>query len=152
MGTLKGEHTLKTCTFGCVYCPTEEDEDGEQLNPKSYLTHEPGVLRAVRNNYSTVGQVRDRLSSLLEMGHDCSKVFVRCVGGTWSVVTKSGQRTFIRDIFYALNTMMNQDGREPLSLEEEQLINETAPCRCVELCVEEQIAPGAHTMIRHSTS
>jgi len=123
---MKGEHTLKTCTFGCVYCPTEEDEDGEQINPKSYLTHEPGVLRAVRNNYSTVGQarkqntthaladalnitldghrrvglgshllpwqVRDRLSSLLEMGHDCSKVFVRCVGGTWSVVTKSGQR------------------------------------------------------------
>jgi len=97
-GTLKGAEGLRTCTFGCVYCPTEVDGNGEQVNPKSYLTHEPGVLRAVNNNYNTVDQVYDRVSSLAGMGHDVSKVFVRCVGGTWSVLTANGQRTFIRDI------------------------------------------------------
>ena len=35
-------------------------------------------------------------------------MFVRCVGGTWSVVSRNGQRTFVRDILFALNTMMNQ--------------------------------------------
>eukprot|EP00656_Telonema_subtile_P013320 TRINITY_DN16763_c0_g1_i2.p1 TRINITY_DN16763_c0_g1~~TRINITY_DN16763_c0_g1_i2.p1 ORF type:complete len:599 (-),score=192.57 TRINITY_DN16763_c0_g1_i2:21-1817(-) len=136
-GMLKGTSSLSTCTFGCVYCPTEVDEEGEQTNPKSYLTHEPGVLRAVRNGYDTAGQVYDRLGSLVEMGHDVSKVFVRCVGGTWSVVTKNGQATFIRDILYALNTMNKPRGREPLSIEEELLINETGPCRAVEICVED---------------
>eukprot|EP01049_Picozoa_sp_SAG25_P003032 SAG25_NODE_166_length_13075_cov_19.523736_1_plen_331_part_00 len=58
LGTLKGTESLKTCTFGCVYCPTEVDAEGEQANPKSYLTHESGVLRAVRNGYSTTQQVR----------------------------------------------------------------------------------------------
>ena len=30
-GMLKGSEPLKTCTFGCVYCPTEVDEAGEQV-------------------------------------------------------------------------------------------------------------------------
>jgi hypothetical protein len=86
---LKGTMSIKTCTFGCVYCPTEKTKEGQQANPKSYLTHEPGVLRAVRNGYDTASQVYDRVISLRDMGHNCSKVFVRCVGGTWSVVTRN---------------------------------------------------------------
>ena len=139
-GTLKGTEALKTCTFGCVYCPTEVDAEGEQMNPKSYLTHESGVLRAVRNGYNTADQVYDRLGSLQSMGHDTSKVFVRIVGGTWSVLTHNAQETFVRDTLFALNTMDSPpDARrkEPLSLEEEQTINETASCRAVEICVED---------------
>ena len=89
-------------------------------NPKSYLTHESGVLRAVRNGYSTADQVWDRLGSLQSMGHDTSKVFVRIVGGTWSVITANAQQTFVRDTFWALNTFDcdPQERRPPLSLEE----------------------------------
>ena len=134
---LKGTMPVKTCTFGCVYCPTETTKEGQQANPKSYLTHEPGVLRAVRNGYDTASQVYDRVVSLRDMGHNCSKVFVRCVGGTWSVVTSNGQRRFIRDILFALNTMDQPLSREPLELEEEQRINETSSCRAVEICVED---------------
>jgi hypothetical protein len=138
-GTLKGSEALKTCTFGCVYCPTEVDEEGEQVNPKSYLTHESGVLRAVRNRYSTAEQVYDRLDSLQSMGHNTSKVFVRIVGGTWSVLTSNAQETFVRDTLFALNTMDAplDTRRSPLSLEEEQTLNETASCRAVEICVED---------------
>lgn len=138
-GTLKGTEALKTCTFGCVYCPTEVDADGEQMNPKSYLTHESGVIRAVRNNYNTADQVYDRLGSLQSMGHDTSKVFVRIVGGTWSVLTRNAQETFVRDTLFALNTMdaHPESRRQPLSLEEEQVCNETATCRAVEICVED---------------
>ena len=108
-------------------------------NPKSYLTHESGVLRAVRNGYSTADQVWDRLGSLQSMGHDTSKVFVRIVGGTWSVITANAQQTFVRDTFWALNTFDcdPQERRPPLSLEEEQRINEDACCRAVEICVED---------------
>jgi elongator complex protein 3 len=134
---LKGTLPIKTCTFGCVYCPTETTKEGQQANPKSYLTHEPGVLRAVRNGYDTASQVYDRVTSLREMGHNCSKVFVRCVGGTWSVVTKVGQKTFVRDILYALNTMDAPLSRDRLTLKEEQIFNETASCRAVEICVED---------------
>ena len=159
LGTLKGRESLKTCTFGCVYCPTEVDADGEQANPKSYLTHESGVLRAVRNGYSTVEQVWDRIDSLESMGHNASKVFVRIVGGTWSVITRNAQRTFVRDALYALNTMAERSAmilggiaskdasmlqlinanmlRTPLSLDEEITRNETAGHRAVELCVED---------------
>ena len=79
----------------------------------------------------------DRVIALRDMGHNVSKVFVRCVGGTWSVVTQSGQREFIRQIFYALNTMDAPLSREPFSLEEEQRLNETGTCRAVEICVED---------------
>jgi histone acetyltransferase (RNA polymerase elongator complex component) len=138
-GTLKGTEALKTCTFGCVYCPTEVDADGEQMNPKSYLTHESGVIRAVRNGYNTADQVYDRLGSLQSMGHDTSKVFVRIVGGTWSVLTRNAQQTFVRDTLFALNTIdvPPDSRRQPLSLEEEQVFNETASCRAVEICVED---------------
>ena len=61
----QGTEPLKTCTFGCVYCPTELNADGEQQNPKSYLTHEPGVLRAVRNGYDTAAQVLECVQAKL---------------------------------------------------------------------------------------
>ena len=35
--------------------------------------------------------------------------FLRCVGGTWSVLTKNARRTLIRDILYALNTIESED-------------------------------------------
>ena len=136
-GLIKGNYGIKSCTFGCVYCPNEVDNDGNQINPKSYLTHEPGVRRAVQNDYSTTSQVYDRITTLMGMGHECGKVFVRCVGGTWSVFTSPGQESFIRDIYYALNTVDKPLGRDKLSLKEEQLINESAICRAVEICVED---------------
>ena len=136
-GLIKGNYGIKSCTFGCVYCPNEVDDEGNQINPKSYLTHEPGVRRAVQNDYSTTSQVYDRITTLMGMGHECGKVFVRCVGGTWSVFTSPGQESFIRDIFYALNTVGKPLGRAKLSLAEEQRINESAICRAVEICVED---------------
>jgi histone acetyltransferase (RNA polymerase elongator complex component) len=136
-GLIKGNYGIKSCTFGCVYCPNEVDKEGNQINPKSYLTHEPGVRRAVQNDYSTTSQVYDRITTLMGMGHECGKVFVRCVGGTWSVFTSPGQESFIRDIFYALNTVDKPLSRKKLSLAEEQLINETAICRAVEICIED---------------
>jgi len=43
-GVLKGAEALRTCTFGCVYCPTEVDEEGEQLARETRVlldTHSP---------------------------------------------------------------------------------------------------------------
>jgi hypothetical protein len=42
-GTLRGSDPLKTCTFGCIYCPTEVDAEGEQINPKSYCPPRAGA-------------------------------------------------------------------------------------------------------------
>ena len=41
---MDGAEALRTCTFGCVYCPTEVDEEGEQLAQETRVlldTHSP---------------------------------------------------------------------------------------------------------------
>nr|QFG74021.1 MAG: hypothetical protein [Megaviridae environmental sample] len=134
---LRGCTTTKSCVFKCVFCPTEKDDKGDEINPKSYLSGEPAVARAIESNYDVVEQMRSRLHQLLMMGHDISKVMARHIGGTWGVLSSAYQKEFCRDIFYASNTILDMNLREPLSLEEEQKINEGAFSRIVELSIED---------------
>ena len=66
------------CPGRCVYCPTEARA------PKSYLTNEPAVMRAVRNDYDPYRQVTSRLQALEETGHPTDKIELIIKGGTWS--------------------------------------------------------------------
>eukprot|EP01049_Picozoa_sp_SAG25_P003033 SAG25_NODE_166_length_13075_cov_19.523736_2_plen_158_part_00 len=102
-------------------------------------------------------QVWDRINSLESMGHNVSKVFVRIVGGTWSVLTANAQETFVRDTLYALNTVQGhatnsvaQPRRAPLSLAEEQHLNERARVRAVEICVEDHPKMVSAAVLRNN--
>ena len=66
------------CPGRCVYCPTEARA------PKSYLTNEPAVMRAIRNQYDPYRQVMSRLDTLDETGHPTDKIELIIKGGTWS--------------------------------------------------------------------
>lgn len=114
------------CPGKCIFCPTEP------AMPKSYLSNEPAMMRAVLNQFDPYRQVRNRIVSLHTTGHFTDKVDVVVAGGTFSFYPKRYKTDFIRNIYNALNYPL-QKGR---SLEQAQLINETAQNRCIGLSIE----------------
>lgn len=114
------------CPGHCLYCPTEKNA------PKSYLTDEPAVMRAVMCDYHPYQQTITRLKALRSVGHLTSKVSIRVVGGTWSYYPKRYQSWFISEIFRACNGAESNRGLA----DELQRQNESAKNRIVELSVE----------------
>ncbi|MBU0705861.1 tRNA uridine(34) 5-carboxymethylaminomethyl modification radical SAM/GNAT enzyme Elp3 [Patescibacteria group bacterium] len=124
------------CPGKCIYCPTEKGM------PKSYLSNEPAMMRAVRNEFSSYKQVKTRLNGLVAQGHDITKIDIRTAGGTWGAVPIWYQERFLKGIYVALNEgpgEFREHGDESFKdLKLSDLIeeNETADCRCVGLWVE----------------
>ena len=124
------------CPGQCIFCPTEKGM------PKSYLSNEPAMMRAVLNDFSAYRQVKTRLNGLVSQGHDVTKIDVRTAGGTWGAVPIWYQERFLKGIYVALNEgpgEFREHGDESfkeLSLSDLIRENETADCRCVGLWVE----------------
>lgn len=112
------------CPGRCAFCPTEA------RMPKSYLSNEPAVMRAVLNKWDPFKQVQTRLKAYARNGHDTSKCEFIVIGGTWSFLPKRYQTWYIKRLFDGLN------GFTARSLKEAQTFNETAPHRAVGLCLE----------------
>lgn len=125
-----GERVIQnfSCKHDCFYCPLEPAHEGNGWveQPRSYLTNEPGVLRANRNGFDCVKQFRSRIGTLRANGHPIDKFEVIVLGGTWSEYPVEYQREFIRDIYYSANTIHvidSGDMRDPLTIEEEIHLN-----------------------------
>jgi elongator complex protein 3 len=134
------------CPENCHYCPFEKDADGIPTQPRSYLSTEPGNMRATQNKHHPVGQLFDRAEALEKMGHisgfpdTCSKVEMIISGGTFNFFPEDYVRWYVTSTYYALNIYydykLTGNIREMLSLEEEQKINETASLRMIGLTIE----------------
>jgi len=61
------------CPGKCVYCPTFE------WLPKSYIPHEPAVMRAELNKFDPILQIQNRLRALEVTGHKIEKNDVRII-------------------------------------------------------------------------
>jgi elongator complex protein 3 len=85
------------CPGDCAFCPTEKNV------PKSYLSNEPAVMRAIRNKYDPYEQVRTRLEALEINGHRPEKIELIVIGGTWSVLPRAYKFWFITQCFKAAN-------------------------------------------------
>ncbi len=139
------------CPHHCVYCPTES------RMPKSYLSNEPAVMRAILCGFHPYRQVIARLKALEENGHDANKIEIIVMGGTWSALPLKYQYWFIKEVFRAANEYgrkknnpsFPQDDRQTLSgpgqskiseikkeLLQEQKKNEKARYRIVGLTLE----------------
>ncbi len=119
------------CPGRCVYCPTEARA------PKSYLTNEPAVMRALRNDYDPARQVRARLEALDETGHPTDKIELIVKGGTWSFYPETYQQWFVQRCFDAANAFASpDDASASRTLEEAQRTNETAHSRLIGLTIE----------------
>lgn len=129
-----------SCKWNCAYCPNEPGQ------PRSYLKGEPGVLRANRSSFNCLSQMHERMKALYLCGHECDKLEVLVLGGTWTSYPVPYREQFVRDIYYAANTFYdslasssdtnNKIMRERLSLDEEKAINRDAKSKVIGLTME----------------
>ncbi|MFZ2835359.1 MAG: tRNA uridine(34) 5-carboxymethylaminomethyl modification radical SAM/GNAT enzyme Elp3 [Candidatus Moraniibacteriota bacterium] len=123
------------CPGKCIYCPTEKEM------PKSYLSNEPAVMRAISAKFNPYTQVQRRIHALELNGHKTDKIELIIMGGTFSYLPKSYQLKFIFECFRACNNygkkVENKKGKTTLEkLFLEQKKNDTAKCRIVGLTLE----------------
>jgi ELP3 family radical SAM enzyme/protein acetyltransferase len=133
------------CPHKCTYCPLEII-NGVITQPRSYRTPEPSNQRATQNKHHPLGQVFDRLHTLEKMGHlspepgNPAKIEFMISGGTFNFFPEDYIVWFTTMSYYALNVYydytLTGELRDPLSLEEEQKINETSPIRMIGLTIE----------------
>jgi ELP3 family radical SAM enzyme/protein acetyltransferase len=125
-----------SCKHDCHYCPREVDQNGREVNARSYLSDEPTVARGLRYKYDAIGQYNDRAQQYHRNGHYVDKIEIIVLGGTWTEYPRQYQETYIRDIFYAANTFYEKGDRGKKTLFEEKHINETSKSRIIGLTLE----------------
>ena len=126
------------CPGKCIYCPTEKNM------PKSYLSNEPAVMRAIDSHFDPFLQVLSRLRSLEINGHKTDKIELIVMGGTFSFLPKPYQKKFIMRCFQAANqygkSRKSKRQNVKTSIDEkllaEQKKNETAKHRIIGLTLE----------------
>lgn len=119
------------CPGKCLYCP---DQKGI---PKSYLSDEPAVMRAVACKFDPEKQIASRLKALTSTGHNTSKINIRIIGETWSYYSKNYQMSFIKKCYKACNNFDVKD--KPVNnhtLYELQQFNTNSKNRIVEISIE----------------
>ena len=103
--------------------------------PRSYLTMEPGVRRATRNNFDPQLQIYDRADALTLCGHEVDKIEILVLGGTWDHYNFEYRKYFITSLYHGINTLNNRNV-DMLSLEKEIAIAEKSKKRLIGLTVE----------------
>jgi len=131
------------CPADCAYCPTEARV------PKSYLSNEPAVMRAIRCKYDPYIQTQSRLKALIANGHNPEKIELIVIGGTWSAIPVKYKYWYIKECFRAANEqyfdkeILVEKSWEKLTLKElkqqllkEQKKNEKAKYRIIGITLE----------------
>lgn len=84
------------CPHGrCIFCPGGITEN----LPQSYTGFEPAAMRAKLNAYDPYKQVKNRLSQLINIGHDVSKLELIIMGGTFPAQEFGFQKKFMKGVF-----------------------------------------------------
>jgi len=132
-----------SCPKKCSYCPTETDLKGNPTQPKSYLSTEPAMLRALQYDFDVKGQLHDRIRAYIKTGNISDnqttenhsyKLEVIVSGGTWESYNYEYREQVMRDIYYAANTF--DKDRPCEDIENEIRINETTKYRVIGLTIE----------------
>ena len=126
-----------SCPYDCKYCPDERKSNGADYDmPRSYLSSEPAVMRAMEVDFDIAKQFNSRIDTLKKNGHEIDKVEIIVLGGTFSSYPRDYQSEAMRDIFYAANIYNKTEKRDPLSLHTEQAINETNDIKIIGISLE----------------
>ena len=119
-----------SCPHQCRFCPHMPGY------PVSYVPGEPGLDRAHGVDYDVVAQVHTRASAYSASGHINDKAEVIVLGGTWHAYPLKYRRQFIRDLYYAFNTVHENRDRRRKTMKQEIKINENSKCRVIGLTLE----------------
>ena len=139
--TKPGDDIKFSCPEKCAYCPTETNLDGKPTQPKSYISTEPAMMRALQSNFDIRGQVNDRLKSYINTGNikettHKKKIEVILSGGTWDVMPKSYRDQVINELYWSFNTFGDTCPREMKSIAEEININQSSLYGVIGLSIE----------------
>jgi len=94
------------CPANCLYCPNEPGM------PKSYLSNQPGSMRAILNDFDPYKQVTMRLRALYQNGHHPEKIELVENGGTWTALPRRYRTWFITRCYEAANAFDPSDHKE----------------------------------------
>jgi len=145
-GVLVSTITLKpdkfSCPKNCSYCPTETNLEGVPTQPKSYLSSEPAMLRALKYKFDVKGQLWDRIRAYISTGNiivsddnkNSYKLEMILSGGTWESYSYDYREQVMHEIYYAANTYGNE--REIMPFDDEVKINETSKYRIIGMTIE----------------
>ena len=130
-----------SCPKKCSYCPTETDLEGRPTQPKSYLSSEPAMLRAIKYNFDTRGQIWNRINAYINTGniHESTgscKMEIILSGGTWESYPYEYRNQVMNEIYWAANTFGETNNRDILNIEQEISINETSKYRIIGMTIE----------------
>ena len=117
------------CPGKCLFCPTEK------AMPKSYLSNEPAVMRAIKTDFDPFLQVRARIVALTNNGHEANKIELIVMGGSWTAHPLDYQEWFLKRCFEAANSGLGEEVTSA-TLADAQALNESAEFRIVGLTLE----------------
>jgi histone acetyltransferase (RNA polymerase elongator complex component) len=118
-----------SCKYDCAYCPQETDLKGVPTQPRSYLSTEPAMLRAIQTkksdsyDFDVRNQFKNRIKSYLYTGNirkedtNSKKMEVILSGGTWESYPLEYREQVMNELYWAANTV--DEDRPIRSLEEE---------------------------------
>ena len=141
------------CPGKCIFCPNES------IMPKSYISTEPGAMRALLNQFDPLKQSFNRLLSLQSTGHNTDKIEMIVLWWSFDAYDMEYKTNFIKQLYDACNIFQNIKSKidtevdnpksarftidlEKLdlqlskSIEEAQKINETSENRIIWLTIE----------------
>ena len=135
-----------SCKYNCYYCPQETDLNGVHTQPRSYLSTEPAMLRALttRSNMNSYDfDVRNQFLNRIQaykyngiIGESTSskKIEVILSGGTWESYPLEYRDQVINELYWSANTI--EVTRPINTLEQEITENERAEYRIIGLTLE----------------
>ena len=136
-----------SCKYDCFYCPQETDLNGIPTQPRSYLSTEPAMLRAINTkaddktyDFNIKGQFQNRIESYKHTGNikagqtSSKKLEIILSGGTWESYPIEYREQVINELYWSANTMDNE--RPMKTLEEEITENEKTEYRIIGLTLE----------------
>lgn len=86
------------CPWQCIFCPNEP------WMPKSYISSEPGAMRALLNQFDPIKQVYNRLLSLTMTWHQTDKIEMIVLWWTRDFYPQDYKEEFIKWLYDACNT------------------------------------------------
>ena len=104
-----------SCKYDCYYCPQETDLEGNHTQPRSYMSSEPAMRRALRYNFDVRGQFWDRINCYKSTGNidnndtSSKKMEVILSGGTWECYPIEEREKFINRNDYLLKKVFNKE-------------------------------------------
>uniref|UniRef100_A0A6C0EJ69 tRNA carboxymethyluridine synthase n=1 Tax=viral metagenome TaxID=1070528 RepID=A0A6C0EJ69_9ZZZZ len=138
------------CPEDCQFCPDEKVEKeftnpktGKtftkkvRIQPRSYLSTEPGCMRAAKDKFHPITQTYDRIHCLEIMGHEPDKIRFIVLGGTYCYYPMDYRIWYMTCLYYACNTYNSWSRRRIMkTLEEEMQLNRISDVRVVGITIE----------------